>query len=241
MAREGLYEKHEDVNRRLRTLEDLTFANGSVVPKGSEGKVVRVEPAGSLGLVWVARMDDGDECGFTEGQFRFIRYRGARDPEDRRRNGDVTGYDSEADEPTYGLEKDVQEADLLGNRGHRRPIRRNALDEEIRRLERQALDGDADAIHRLAARASHAPALLRPRPAQAVSRNIRNFWIELSVDGKSTRVAAGPSARDGGFSLRILMRDRGGVVEAMEVIGRAIPDGRLVLKIDDQTALTTER
>jgi hypothetical protein len=240
MAHDGLYEKHEDVGRRLRTLEDLTFANGSVVSKGSKGRVVRVEPAGSLGLVWLAAMDTGDERGFTDGQFVFEKNGTMAN---RRRNRDLAEFDTEADESAYGS-KEVLEADLYGNRQH--PLRRNS-DEEIRSLERQALEGDVDAIHKLAARASHAPPLppqgivLRPRPAQAGARNVRNFWVTLDVDGKSTQVATGPSARDGGFSLTILMRDRGGAVRAMEVRGRATRDGQLVLEVDGETALTTER
>ena len=240
MARD-LYDKHEDVNRRIRTTEDLTFANRSVVPGGSTGRIVRVEPAGGLGLVWVARMEDGGERAFTKDQFVFIHYRGAKDPKGRRRNKDLADYDPEADGPTY---RSVTDADLYGNRGRQRPLRRNT-DEEIRSLERQALEGDVDAIRRLAQRASHAPPLprgivLRPRPASSGARNVRNFWVTLDVDGKSAQVATGPSAANGGFSLTVLMRDRGGAIRAMEVRGRA-EGGRLVLEVDGETALTTER
>lgn len=63
-------------------------------------------------------------------------------------------------------------------------------------------------------------------------RNVRNFWIELSVDGKQERVETGPRSKDGGFSLTILQRDRGSIVMAMRVGGRVTSDGRLVLEAE---------
>jgi hypothetical protein len=42
-------------------------------------------------------------------------------------------------------------------------------------------------------------------------RNVRNFWIELEVDGKRTRVATGPVRKDGGFTMRVLMREDGDI------------------------------
>lgn len=59
-------------------------------------------------------------------------------------------------------------------------------------------------------------------------RNVRNFWLELDVDGRRT-VATGPQAKDGGFSLSIRMRDNGGITRAMQVSGYAEVDGSLRL------------
>lgn len=60
-------------------------------------------------------------------------------------------------------------------------------------------------------------------------RNVRNFWLELSVDGATKRIETGPRKADGGFDLTILQRDNGGIVRAMEISGR-IRDGRIVLE-----------
>lgn len=60
-------------------------------------------------------------------------------------------------------------------------------------------------------------------------RNVRNFWIELDVDGSKTRVETGPLAKDGGFHLVIPMRENGGIIRAMEIDGRQLSDGSLVL------------
>jgi hypothetical protein len=50
-------------------------------------------------------------------------------------------------------------------------------------------------------------------------RNVRNFWLELSVDGNASKVGTGPRAKDGGFELSILMRDGGGIKRALSVRG----------------------
>jgi hypothetical protein len=61
-------------------------------------------------------------------------------------------------------------------------------------------------------------------------RNVRNFWVELDVDGRS-RVATGPRSKDGGFELNIKMRDEGSVKEAVRIVGNALEDGSLELHI----------
>lgn len=60
-------------------------------------------------------------------------------------------------------------------------------------------------------------------------RNVRNFWIELDVDGSRSQVATGPRNADGGFRLSIKQRDNGGIAHTLTVDGR-VSDGRLVLK-----------
>jgi hypothetical protein len=44
-------------------------------------------------------------------------------------------------------------------------------------------------------------------------RNVRNFWITLSVDGNKQIIQTGPKRKDGGFILRILMREKGCISE----------------------------
>jgi hypothetical protein len=62
-------------------------------------------------------------------------------------------------------------------------------------------------------------------------RNVRNFWLEAEVDGRSTSVATGPEGKDGGISVRVLIRREGGVSMAATLRGRALPDGTLELVI----------
>jgi len=62
-------------------------------------------------------------------------------------------------------------------------------------------------------------------------RNVRNFWIEATVDGRQERIESGPRSKDGGFDLTIKMRDGGGIVTALDVRGIAQNNGTLTLAI----------
>lgn len=62
-------------------------------------------------------------------------------------------------------------------------------------------------------------------------RNTRNFWIELEVDGRATKVACGPVRKDGGFYMTVKMRDCGEITKPLIVEGRADGD-ELTLLID---------
>lgn len=63
-------------------------------------------------------------------------------------------------------------------------------------------------------------------------RNVRNFWIELVVDGRAQRIETGPQNKEGGFTLRVRARDKGGIIEVGRMSGRATGDG--VLFIDTE-------
>lgn len=60
-------------------------------------------------------------------------------------------------------------------------------------------------------------------------RIVRNFWLELSVDGSKSNVETGPRAKDGGFDLTILMRDKGGIIRPMSIRGYVDREGKLQL------------
>lgn len=56
-------------------------------------------------------------------------------------------------------------------------------------------------------------------------RNVRNFWIDLAVDGKQERIETGPRSKDGGFNLVILVRENGSISDKRVYIeGRVIGD-----------------
>lgn len=59
-------------------------------------------------------------------------------------------------------------------------------------------------------------------------RNVRNFWLELSVDGKQSRVDTGPRAKDGGFDLIVYVREDGDISDkSVHLRGRVGSDGTL--------------
>ena len=62
-------------------------------------------------------------------------------------------------------------------------------------------------------------------------RNLRNFWIELEVDGRKTKIATGPPAKNGGFALRVFQRAGNTSRLALEVDGNAFPSGAVTLEV----------
>lgn len=77
-------------------------------------------------------------------------------------------------------------------------------------------------------------------------RNVRNWWIEAEIDGRTARIGAGPQSQNGGIFLRVLQRQQGGIIEALRAVGEVQADGRLCLWITvqqdpDPLTVTTER
>lgn len=63
-------------------------------------------------------------------------------------------------------------------------------------------------------------------------RNVRNFWIDGRIDGRSADLSGGPQSKDGGFSLTIYQRNKGEVMEALRINGRVLSDGSLKLEAE---------
>ncbi len=61
-------------------------------------------------------------------------------------------------------------------------------------------------------------------------KNVRNFWIEVTIDGRSTPIKTGPQRKDGGFELTIYQRDKGEIMKALTIEGTAYGDGYLLLR-----------
>jgi hypothetical protein len=40
-------------------------------------------------------------------------------------------------------------------------------------------------------------------------RNVRNFWIETTVDGRKSKIATGPRRKGGGFNIVVRVREKG--------------------------------
>ena len=83
--------------------------------------------------------------------------------------------------------------------------------------------------------------------------NVRNFWLEGDIDGRSSKISGGPRAKDGGFFLRVFIRDQGEVAEACHLTGHVAVNGELQLSVtctdsrfrlgasDQQAHLLTQR
>lgn len=68
---------------------------------------------------------------------------------------------------------------------------------------------------------------------------IRNFWLDVNIDGRKTNLEGGPRSRFGGFLARINQRDRGSITTPIEIEGIE-DDGELVVKIYIEGALVAE-
>jgi hypothetical protein len=67
---------------------------------------------------------------------------------------------------------------------------------------------------------------------------VRNFWIETKVDGRKTTLTGGPQAKGGGFEQTIYIRQNGGSLPAMRIVGETSADGwllylRAIALVDD--------
>lgn len=59
---------------------------------------------------------------------------------------------------------------------------------------------------------------------------VRNWWIEVEIDGRKTKLCGGPQSKDGGFTLKIHQRDKGGIIpDVLSISGDAANDGSLHL------------
>lgn len=72
----------------------------------------------------------------------------------------------------------------------------------------------------------------KPQDPGEPPRMVRNFWIEIDIDGRKTKIAAGPRDPRGGFTMRIFQRDHGKVRTAYTLDGTE-NDGSLVLTVRD--------
>lgn len=64
-------------------------------------------------------------------------------------------------------------------------------------------------------------------------RNVRNWWLDLTVDGRASDVSTGPTGKDGGFMLTIKQRDGDEPSEVLTVWAKAARDGTLQLIVQD--------
>ena len=49
----------------------------------------------------------------------------------------------------------------------------------------------------------------------------RNYWINAEIDGRKTPLAGGPRGKDGGMDVTLLVREDGGISEAVRIACRS--------------------
>ncbi len=63
-------------------------------------------------------------------------------------------------------------------------------------------------------------------------RNVRNFWIEASVDGRKSDISTGPRSSGGGFSCTIYVREEGSISDKKLRIGGQCVNGKNILSVE---------
>lgn len=63
-------------------------------------------------------------------------------------------------------------------------------------------------------------------------RNVRNFWIEGSVDGRRSDISTGPRSSGGGFSCTIYVREEGSISDKYLRIGGRHVNGKNILTVE---------
>ena len=53
--------------------------------------------------------------------------------------------------------------------------------------------------------------------AEKTPRNVRNFWLEVEVDGRKEKIACGPVNKQGGLTLTLKQRNKGKIDEVMTI------------------------
>lgn len=69
-------------------------------------------------------------------------------------------------------------------------------------------------------------------------RNLRDFWVELDVDGYANGVARGPKRRGGGFQLDIAVASHGESEPLVQVVGLPLTNGKNRVMIEIARDLT---
>ena len=67
-----------------------------------------------------------------------------------------------------------------------------------------------------------------------MSRNVRNFWMTASIDGKERNLESGPRFADGGMTVDFLIRDKGHVAKSISVECKAHMSGPLEIVVKDE-------
>lgn len=64
-------------------------------------------------------------------------------------------------------------------------------------------------------------------------RVVRNFWIDLDVDGRANSIGTGPRQGGGGFSCTILVREEGSISDkSLRIRGVNTQDNNNVLSVE---------
>ncbi len=70
-------------------------------------------------------------------------------------------------------------------------------------------------------------------------RKVRNYWVEIDVDGRESPIGTGPRNKEGGIGVRIYMRNKGTVEKILDISGTA-NGNNLRLSVNDVEKFLSE-
>lgn len=74
---------------------------------------------------------------------------------------------------------------------------------------------------------------------------VRNFWIEVEIDGRKTTLSGGPRAKDGSMSVTLYVREDGDSVRAVHINCEPLGEKNHIAiygpKIDNEIIINVER
>ena len=59
-------------------------------------------------------------------------------------------------------------------------------------------------------------------------RNVRNVWIDATIDGRDTKLSGGPVSKDGGARINLYQRNDGNVETALTIHTIVRSDGKTI-------------
>jgi hypothetical protein len=66
-------------------------------------------------------------------------------------------------------------------------------------------------------------------------RAVRNFWVEVYVDGRKTNIGTGPRCKGGGMMIEVFQRDRGCIKKACTLYCTSDQGENLTTELVDHT------
>jgi len=62
-------------------------------------------------------------------------------------------------------------------------------------------------------------------------RHVRNFWLDVRIDGRASKLEGGPRAKCGGLEVVLYAREEGEIVRALRISCVALTSGLLVAEV----------
>jgi hypothetical protein len=70
---------------------------------------------------------------------------------------------------------------------------------------------------------------------------VRNFWIEVEIDGRKTKLSGGSQLKTGGMTIKLFQRNKGEITKALSVDCLANDLGILATEVFNENSVEIHR